>query len=300
MLAIPSLNLHDFTRGDAAQRAHFVRSIGQAYEEVGFVAVSGHALSDALSDALYAEVRRFFSMDTEVKLAYEVAGLAGQRGYTSFGREHAKGRTAGDLKEFFQFGQEPDPSDSVFDEYPLNVRVVELPDFHRLAMEAYRALESSGRSILQAIALFLGLPERYFDAHIEAGNSILRAIHYGPISEEPRDAVRAAEHEDINLITLLMGASADGLEVLSREGNCPTQSGGGECGGYASAAHQQPAQIDNPSGGESSEGFVGYFALFNPLFPSSTLGDAPRLFARVRRRGTPAGVSAHNRRRIPG
>ena len=219
MSVIPSLNLHDFTRGDAAQRAHFVRSLGQAYEEVGFVAVSGHALSDALSDALYAEVRRFFALENSVKLQYEVAGLAGQRGYTSFGREHAKGRTAGDLKEFFQFGQEPDPSDPVFGEYPQNVRVSELPDFHRLAMEAYRALESSGRSILQAIALFLGLPERYFDAHIEAGNSILRAIHYGPITEEPRDAVRAAEHEDINLITLLMGASADGLEVLSREGS---------------------------------------------------------------------------------
>jgi len=218
MSAIPSLNLLDFTHGDAENRTEFVRALGQAYEQVGFASVSGHELGDAVTDALYEQVKAFFAMEPECKLRYEVAGAAGQRGYTAFGREHAKGRTVGDLKEFFQFGQEFDPADPADEGGAVNVEVTELPDFNRLAMRTFRALESSGRSILRAIALYLNLPEPYFDAHISGGTSILRAIHYGPITREPLHAVRAAEHEDINLITLLMGASADGLQVLSREG----------------------------------------------------------------------------------
>lgn len=214
---IPSIDLADFLSGDAGRKAAFVKAIGEAYETVGFVAVKNHGLSDALSAALYAEVQAFFKLPQAVKDQYEIAGLAGQRGYTGFGKEHAKGRSTGDLKEFFQFGQEVTDNDPIKAEYPDNVQVKELPQFNPKAREAYQTLEQSGRQLLRAIALFLGLDEFYFDQHIHNGNSILRAIHYGPITEEPKDAVRAAEHEDINLITLLMGASAEGLEILNKQ-----------------------------------------------------------------------------------
>lgn len=213
---IPSIDLHDFVAGTAEQRAAFVQALGEAYETVGFVAVKNHGLSDALSAELYAEVQAFFRLPQSVKDQYEIAGLAGQRGYTGFGKEHAKGRSTGDLKEFFQFGQEVTDGDPVRAEYPDNVQVAELPQFNAKAIEAYRTLEQAGRQMLRAIALFLGIGENYFNEHIHNGNSILRAIHYGPITSEPKDAVRAAEHEDINLITLLMGASADGLQVLNK------------------------------------------------------------------------------------
>lgn len=213
---IPSIDLHHFTQGTAEQRAAFVKDLGEAYENVGFVAVKNHGLGDGLSADLYAQVKAFFALPQAIKDQYEIAGLAGQRGYTGFGKEHAKGRSTGDLKEFFQFGQTVTDGDAVKSEYPDNVQVKELPDFNPKALEAYRTLEDAGRHMLQAIALFLGIGEHYFDDKIHNGNSILRAIHYGPITHEPKDAVRAAEHEDINLITLLMGASADGLQILNK------------------------------------------------------------------------------------
>ncbi len=213
---IPSIDLAEFLSGDPQRKATFVQAIGKAYEEVGFVAVKNHGLSDELSAALYGQVQSFFKLPEETKAKYEIPGLAGQRGYTGFGKEHAKGRSTGDLKEFFQFGQEVSDGDPIKSEYPDNVQVADLSDFNPKAREAYATLEKSGRHLLRAIALFLGLDEYYFDPHIHNGNSILRAIHYGPIREEPKDAVRAAEHEDINLITLLMGASAEGLQVLSK------------------------------------------------------------------------------------
>jgi isopenicillin N synthase-like dioxygenase len=214
---IPSVNLTDFINGDAQQKNAFVQELGKAYEDIGFVAVKGHFLSDELSNNLYEQVKQFYALSNDKKEAYEVPGLAGQRGYTSFGKEHAKGRTEGDLKEFWQFGQWVDDGDVVKAEYPDNVSVNELPQFNVLGKEAYKRLEETGKHMLRAIALYLNLDEFYFDNNIHNGNSILRAIHYPPIENEPKSAVRAAEHEDINLITLLMGASAEGLEVLNKQ-----------------------------------------------------------------------------------
>ena len=214
---IPSVNLTDFISGTAEQKAAFVQQLGKAYEDIGFVAVRGHFLSDALTADLYNQVQTFYALPADVKTKYEVPGLAGQRGYTSFGKEHAKGRTEGDLKEFWQFGQWVDDNDPLKAEYPDNVPVNEYPNFNVLGKEAYQRLEETGKHMLRAIALYLGLDEFYFDEKIEKGNSILRAIHYPPITNEPASAVRAAEHEDINLITLLMGASAEGLEVLNKQ-----------------------------------------------------------------------------------
>ena len=215
---IPSVDLSDFTEGNKETKAAFVKELGKAYEEIGFVAVKNHGLSDALCAKLYAQVKGFFTLSKEEKEAYEIEGLAGQRGYVSFGKEHAKNKNEGDLKEFWHFGQTVEDNDPIKEEYPDNVKVNELPKFNAVGREVYQKLEATGREMLRAIALHLNLDENYFDAKIHNGNSILRPIHYPPITHEPKDAVRAAEHEDINLITLLMGASADGLQVLNKSG----------------------------------------------------------------------------------
>ena len=215
---IPSVDLSDFTEGNKETKAAFVKELGKAYEEIGFVAVKNHGLSDALCNELYAQVKGFFTLSKEEKETYEIEGLAGQRGYVSFGKEHAKNKNEGDLKEFWHFGQTVEDDDPIKEEYPDNIKVNELPKFNAVGREVYQKLEETGREMLRAIALHLNLDENYFDAKIHNGNSILRPIHYPPITHEPKDAVRAAEHEDINLITLLMGASADGLQVLNKSG----------------------------------------------------------------------------------
>ncbi|WP_343700764.1 2-oxoglutarate and iron-dependent oxygenase domain-containing protein [Chitinophaga sp.] len=217
--SIPSVDLAEFTSGNPARKAAFVEQLGKAYEDVGFVAVKNHGIPDQLIADLYRYVQEFFKLPPDAKRNYEIPSLAGQRGYTSFGKEHAKGFDAPDLKEFFQFGQTVEDGDPVRSEYPENVQVKEVPQFTPTLFQAYRAFEKSGSALLQAIALYLGLDEHYFDNKIHNGNSILRAIHYPPIIQEPKSAIRAEQHEDINLITLLVGASADGLQVLDKQGN---------------------------------------------------------------------------------
>lgn len=211
---IPSLDLQLFVSGNREEKDLFVQQLGSAYAEIGFAAVKNHFLNPNTESALYQNTMAFFALPPEVKRKYEIAGLAGQRGYTSFGTEHAKNSDKGDLKEFFHFGQEIEDEDPAAFGYPVNVNVEEVPDFFPSAIKAYRELEETGRYMLRAMALYLGLPEFYFDDKIKNGNSILRPIHYGPITSDPESAVRAGEHEDINLITLLMGASSDGLEIL--------------------------------------------------------------------------------------
>jgi isopenicillin N synthase-like dioxygenase len=216
-MAIPVVNLADFLSGDPQLKQAFVNQLGKAYEEVGFVAVKNHGISDELIADLYKYVQHFFSLPSEAKKKYEIPGLAGQRGYTSFGKEHAKGSDAPDLKEFFQFGQIVEDNDPIKSEYPDNVQVGDISAFNTTFTKDFRAFEKSGKALLQAIALYLGLDEHYFDRHIHNGNSILRAIHYPPITQEPKSAIRAEQHEDINLITLLVGASADGLQILTKQ-----------------------------------------------------------------------------------
>jgi isopenicillin N synthase-like dioxygenase len=216
-MGIPSVDLSDFIHGDAEKKAQFVKALGEAYETIGFVAVKNHLIDEPTVDKLYTQVQKFFELPADIKKKYEVEGLAGQRGYTSFGKEHAKGSNAGDLKEFWHFGQYVSGDDPIKKEYPDNVTVSDLPEFNEVGEKAYKALENTGKYMLRAIALFLGLEETYFDAKIHHGNSILRPIHYPPITSEPQSAVRAGQHEDINLITLLIGASADGLEVLNKK-----------------------------------------------------------------------------------
>ena len=214
-MAIPSVDLAEFLSGDPKRKENFVQQLGKAYEEVGFVAVKNHGIPDELISNLYKYVQQFFSLPLEHKRKYEIPGMAGQRGYTSFGTEHAKGSDAPDLKEFFQYGQlASGKKDDVV--YAPNVQVNDVQDFNKTFDAAFAAFENSGKALLQAIALYLGLDEFYFDPFVNNGNSILRAIHYPPITHEPKSAIRAEQHEDINLITLLVGASADGLEILSK------------------------------------------------------------------------------------
>ncbi|MEO5647823.1 MAG: 2-oxoglutarate and iron-dependent oxygenase domain-containing protein, partial [Chitinophagaceae bacterium] len=216
-MSIPVVDLSDFTSGDPERKIAFVQQLGKAYEEVGFVAVKNHGIPDDLIGDLYRYVQEFFSLPSHHKKKYEIQGMAGQRGYTSFGTEHAKGSEAPDLKEFFQYGQTVPTDHPLKPEYPNNVMVKEVPNFDKTFYDAYRAFEKSGKALLQAIALYLNLNEKYFDEFVVDGNSILRSIHYPPITTEPTSAIRAEQHEDINLITLLVGASADGLQILTKQ-----------------------------------------------------------------------------------
>ena len=218
MSAIPSVDLRDFVSGDPHRKKKFITGIGQAFEQIGFVALSGHFLSDDLVEGLYAEIKNFFNLPQETKDKYEIEGIGGQRGYTSFGKEHAKGRKEGDLKEFWHFGQYVVGNPKLEAEYPDNVMVTELEKFNIVGKETYKMLDKTAKYVLRALALHLDLEEHYFDEFILNGNSILRPIHYPPITHEPKKAVRAAAHGDINLITLLMGAHGRGLQVKNLEG----------------------------------------------------------------------------------
>ena len=215
---IPSVNLADFLSSDINKKNNFVESIGKAFEEIGFVALDGHFLDSNFNKKLYKEIRSFFDLPQEIKNKYEIPGISGQRGYVSFGKESAKGSKHGALKEFWHFGQYVENDDKLLKEYPSNVEVTENEQFNIVGKQTYRLLEKTSKYVLRALALYLKLDEFYFDKYIVNGNSILRPIHYPPILEKPKDAVRAAAHGDINLITLLMGAQGKGLQVKNNDG----------------------------------------------------------------------------------
>jgi isopenicillin N synthase-like dioxygenase len=212
---IPVLDLKEFT--DQSTEQEFVDKIGKAYENIGFIALKNHGVDEELLNDFYRNIKAFFNLPYDVKNKYN-DNNGGQRGYTPFGIEHAKGRPAADLKEFWHFGQwvENDPQLANF--YPKNQWVKEIPAFNELGKKIYQSLEQTATLVLQSIALYLKLDKHYFDDKIINGNSILRPIHYPPITSEPKNSIRAGEHEDINLITLLVGASADGLQVLNKKG----------------------------------------------------------------------------------
>lgn len=215
--SIPIVNLAEFTSGNLELKQKFVHELGKAFEEYGFVSVRNHGVPPQLIDDYYAAVKKFFSLTTEIKKKYEKVELAGQRGYTSFGREVAKGYDAPDLKEFWQMGQIVEGEIMSKADYPDNISVDEVPEFFELGEQLFKSFENSARELLRAIGIHLAIGEFYFDKHIHNGNSILRAIHYPPIKQEPKSAVRAEQHEDINLITLLVGASAEGLQLLNKQ-----------------------------------------------------------------------------------
>ncbi|MBW8367526.1 MAG: isopenicillin N synthase family oxygenase [Arenimonas sp.] len=212
--SIPTLDIQRFD----TDRDAFVAELGAAYREWGFAGIRNHGIPQAQIDAAYGVFQRFFALPEATKRSYHVPGSGGARGYTPFGIETAKGAKYSDLKEFWHVGREI-PRDSKYaDVMPPNLWPAEVPEFKDVAYGLFQALDQLGSRVLSALALHIGLPVDYFADKTNFGNSILRPIHYPPITADDVPNVRAGAHEDINFITLLVGASAAGLEVLSRKG----------------------------------------------------------------------------------
>ena len=216
---IPTLDIARFTHPtSAADRDAFVAELGNAYREWGFAGIRNHGIPQHLIDRAYEVFQRFFALPDEVKRKYHVPGGGGARGYTPFGVETAKGAQYSDLKEFWHIGREIPRDHPCADVMPPNLWPEEIPEFREVGYGLFQALDQLGSRVLSALALHIGLPENFFADKTHYGNSILRPIHYPPITTPDIPNVRAGAHEDINLITLLVGASAAGLEVLSRKG----------------------------------------------------------------------------------
>ncbi|MEE2526791.1 2-oxoglutarate and iron-dependent oxygenase domain-containing protein [Hyphobacterium sp. HN65] len=206
---IPHLDLADFTSGDEKARRDFATRLVGALEQCGFITLEGHAVDAALIARSYEMAEAFFNLPEAEKRTY----AGGLRGYTPFGREHAKDMTVPDLKEFWQIGYEAHAGadQNVWPDRPV--------DFREVFGALFEALESTGRQLLSAIAIGLEIEPEYFEDRVPDGTSLLRLIHYPPVPEnaDPK-SVRAAAHEDINLITLLVAAQGAGLEIFTREG----------------------------------------------------------------------------------
>ena len=209
---VPTLDVAKFTSGDKSLMKEFSDEIGTSFNQTGFAIIKNHGLRPETTKNLYKTMISFFELEDEKKIKYYFPELYGQRGYVIKGQEHAKGSSKGDLKEFFHIGN---PVIS----RPKNVWPIEVDDFEKVGSNAFLTLENIGLTILEAIAIYLDLNKDYFSDKVKGGESIMRSIHYYPLkSDDISDgAVRAAAHGDINLITLLMGASADGLEILTKE-----------------------------------------------------------------------------------
>ena len=217
---IPVVDLRAFLYGDAADQAAFSKALGDSLVEYGFVAVENHAVDAVALRDSYAAIRRLFDLPTEAKLRYELPETGRQRGYTSFGKEHAKYHNVPDLKEFWHIGPQLMPSHPTFGRMPENVWPSEVPEFRGAGLALWSSLHLSAIALLRAIARYLGADEGEFTRMVDGGNTILRLIRY-PASGEveiPEGAVWAAAHEDINLITLLPEATDPGLELLTRDG----------------------------------------------------------------------------------
>ena len=216
---IPTLDIGRFTHpSSAADREAFIAELGAAYREWGFAGIRGHGIDQGLIDGAYDVFKRFFALPEETKRKYHVPGIGGARGYTPFMVETAKDSRYPDLKEFWHVGREIARDSQYAADMPPNQWPDEVPGFRETAYRLYTTLDALGSQVLSALALHIGLPESWFADKTDFGNSILRPIHYPPITSAEVPNVRAGAHEDINLITLLVGASAAGLEVLSRKG----------------------------------------------------------------------------------
>ncbi|HEY4572818.1 MAG TPA: 2-oxoglutarate and iron-dependent oxygenase domain-containing protein, partial [Thermoanaerobaculia bacterium] len=214
---IPTVDLNDYTSGGVAARARLIETLGEGLREFGFLNVEGHGIDSSLIRGTYDLWKRFFELPDEVKRKY--AGVeGGARGYTPFGVEHAKDNPLPDLKEFWHVGQEPPAGHPFRNEYPANVWPAEIPEIQEPTRRLYTSLERVAENLLRALAEYFEMPLDSFSSMMDVGNSILRILHYPPVKPEYAPAVRAAAHEDINLITLLCEATDSGLEILTREG----------------------------------------------------------------------------------
>ena len=203
--------------GYTADFATFARNLGGAFERYGFAVVCDHGIGQTVIDEALAEAKAVFALPDAVKRAYAVPGGAGQRGYTPFGREGARDAALHDLKEFWHVGRELPPGHAHGASMPANLWPSQRPAFGPAMLALYAGLDAFGARLLRAIARHLDLADAFFEDPTRDGNSILRLLHYPPV---PPDApgVRAGAHEDINAITLLLGAEEAGLELLDRDG----------------------------------------------------------------------------------
>ncbi len=200
-------------------KAAFAEALGNSFRETGFAVIAGHPVDQNVIDANLRATKAFFALPEEVKLKYDGRSGGGQRGYTAFATENAKGRAQADLKEFWHTGRllpANSPYRATMADTP---HVAEVDNFDQATRALFDALDQMGRDLLRAIALHLGLDETWFEDRVEMGNSILRLLHYPPqASPPPEGTVRAGAHEDINVITLLLGAEEAGLQVKHRSG----------------------------------------------------------------------------------
>lgn len=217
--AIPHINLHDYHSNDRSKKDLFIKTLGDGLKGFGFLTVEGHGIEENQIEDFYSVFKDFFALEQEAKSKYDQV-LGGARGYTPFGREHAKDSPLPDLKEFWHVGQELIAEHPYHQDYPKNIWPAELPSFQEKALCLYRSLEQCAETMLEALALYFELPHDTFVPMMKDGDSILRALHYPPLQEGVSpNAVRAAAHEDINLITLLCESKGSGLEVLTHENN---------------------------------------------------------------------------------
>ncbi len=219
--AIAHVDYLDYSQGDAATRQKFIEEFGDSFSNMGFAIVKNHGVTEELRTKLFEVSKAFFELPDDVKKRYEDEKLNGQRGYISKNKESAKGKSVPDLKEFYHIGQTVEDNDPIKEEYPDNIWPKEVTEFEAVGQEVFQTFENTGRNLLRAIAQYLDLDENYFDDKIHNGNSVLRLLHYYPVADKsqiPEGAVRASAHGDINLITLLMGGSAEGLQAQSLDG----------------------------------------------------------------------------------
>mgnify|MGYP000216636073 CR=1 FL=1 len=214
---IPVLDLRDFHADD--RRQTFISQLGRALEDIGFFAITHHSVDAELIQAAYEATQAFFTLPESAKRQYEDLTLHGQRGFTAFGREHAKDHPVPDLKEFWHVGRSLPPDHPLAARYPANLSPIEVPQFATVMNQLYAQLDACAAELLKACALYLGEPETLLSDMMRDSDTILRVIHYPPIAPDVHPAsLRAAAHEDINLITLLCEATDEGLELWQRDG----------------------------------------------------------------------------------
>lgn len=216
---VPELSLMSYVSGSDSDRIKFVDDLFLGLKDYGFIILKDHTVDQAKVDLAYDICHEFFSLPEEIKRNYHDPKGGGQRGYIPYKTEHAKDQKNADLKEFWHVGRDLKETSQYFNVYPKNVWPKEVAKFQEIMSDLYRAMDASSVVLLEAIGRSLDLPQNFFKEMVDDGNSILRVIHYPPTTgEDVSSHIRAAAHEDINLITLLVGATASGLELLDRDG----------------------------------------------------------------------------------
>jgi isopenicillin N synthase-like dioxygenase len=216
---VPELSLLSFVNGTANDKALFVDNLMAGLKDYGFIVMVDHTVDDRLTKKAYELIHEFFQLPVETKRNYVCKAGGGQRGYTAFGVEHAKDNQYPDLKEFWHVGREKLVNEKVRPMVPDNVWPTEVKEFRETMLALYNALDTTAGIVMDALGLGLDVPQDYFRTMLRDGNSILRPIHYPPIDPRaPKNAVRSAAHEDINLITVMVGGTTSGLELLDRDG----------------------------------------------------------------------------------